>query len=97
MILLFQFLGDFGQNGSEMFRNRSGMVPEWSQTLLGHFWLKPLKKRQTRKTNMKRPDVRKPCFRRKHKNEKDAHRNFAYNDVPDSSPSFILTPFVTKT
>jgi hypothetical protein len=34
---------------------------------------------------------------RDNENEKDAHQNSAHNDVPDSSPSFNLTPFVTKT
>ena len=28
----------FCQNGSEMARNRSGMLPGHSRTLLGHFW-----------------------------------------------------------
>ena len=31
-------LGDFRQNGSNMGPDRSGMPPEHSQTLLGHFW-----------------------------------------------------------
>ena len=31
-------LGDFRQNLSNMGPNRSGMPPEHSQTLLGHFW-----------------------------------------------------------
>ena len=30
-------------------------------------------------------------------NQKDAYRNSASFDVPDSSPSFSLTPFMTKT
>ena len=51
MILLFQFLGDFWSEWVRMVRNRSGMVPEWSQTLLGHFLVKPFfsyKKRRKR-------------------------------------------------
>ena len=31
---------DFRKNGSNMTRNRLGMPPEHSQTLLGHFWEK---------------------------------------------------------
>ena len=32
------FLGDFRQNWLNMGPDRSGMLPEHSQTLLGHFW-----------------------------------------------------------
>ena len=38
----------------------------------------------------------KPCFLGDNKNIKDAHRHDVNFDGPDSSPSFIWTPFVNK-
>ena len=37
--------------GPKLVPDRSGMVPEWSRTLLGHFWVKPFKK--MKKLNVK--------------------------------------------
>ena len=88
------------QNGSELVQNSSGMVPDTSQTLLGHFWDKTFFQKKRKKTSEKHETPRRLktiCFLRKDTNDKDAHRNSAHNDVPDSSPSFNLTPFVTKT
>ena len=59
----------FVQNGSEIARNRSGMVPKTSRTLLGHFWAKTFCSNKCQ-TNMKCRQAGKPFsainFRRRH-------------------------------
>ena len=107
MISLFQFLADLWsewvRNGPELlgigprhFRNTSG-------ALLGHnlFFKKTSQNHETStclKTNLFEHGwlnvETKADFCQK---QKDAYQNSASFDVPDSSPSFNLTPFVTKT
>ena len=70
----------------------------WSLSGPRHFWgiFVPnhlfLQKKKVNKQH-ETPRRRETVFLEKHKNEKDAHRNSASFDVPDSSPSLILTPF----
>ena len=87
-------LGVFTRNGSSMFQNRSRQVPEASQKVLGHFWVKSLFSKSTNhKTNIHRTSRRlKPIFPGDITNiRKGAHRNSASLDVPDSYPSFLRT------
>ena len=54
-------LSVFGQNGSKMVQNWSGMVPNTSGTLLGHFWYKSVFQKNSKQI-MKRRHVSKPVF-----------------------------------
>ena len=98
---------DFYKNAPEVSGRCLGPPPTYQGPILDHFGPKlPIKLYQDNAyknpiknliKSMKRRQAGKPIFLRQNENQKDAHRNSAHNDVPDSSPSFILAPFVTKT
>ena len=90
-------LGDFGpewvQNDPELVGDGPKHLRNTSGALLGQnmFSTKTYKNHETSrrlKTMF--------CSGKTHNKYKSAYRNSASFDVPDSSPSFILTPFVTK-
>ena len=91
-------LGDFWsewvRDGPEWVGDGPQRSPDTSGALLGE---KHVSEKSTGKIYETPRRLKTVLFLRKDKNEKDAHQNSAYNDVTDSSPSFNLTPFVTKT
>ena len=82
-----------------MASNNSGMPPEHSQTLLGHFWkksffVKNLEKRpKGHETSMGRKTV---FFLGNHENNNDVHRHDSNFGGRMAFPSSIWSPFVKK-
>ena len=86
----------FCQNGSNIGPNRSGMLPDHPQTLVGHFCKKTFVRRQTAKI-METPTGRKTVFSWKIITiKKDVHRYDSNLNAPMTSPSFTWSPFVKK-
>ena len=88
----------FFQNVSKIGPNRSGTVPDHSQTLLGNLWdIVVCEKLQDMSNNHEKLTNRKTeLFMENNNNKKVTHCNDLNCDGPMISPSSIWSPFVKK-